>query len=134
MGSIQNFAFISLAFILISSLTHDASVAQGRQIVRNPIEVVKGMDVLNRDKKEMERSLLGSRPPRCEVRCSNCGHCEAIQVPIGIAPQQKVKPGEGGSHSVHDSTPTAEYSRGDDTTNYKAMSWRCKCGDFIFNP
>ncbi|KAF3446706.1 hypothetical protein FNV43_RR11886 [Rhamnella rubrinervis] len=25
-------------------------------------------------------------------------------------------------------------SRGDDISNYKPLSWKCKCGDYFFNP
>ncbi|XP_057532529.1 uncharacterized protein LOC130810471 isoform X2 [Amaranthus tricolor] len=79
------------------------------------------------EEKLIERALIGSRPPRCEGRCNNCGHCEAIQVPI--VPQQ----GFPRSHFMH-SRPTIAYSRGDSLSNYKPMSWKCKCGHSIFNP
>jgi len=69
----------------------------------------------------VKRELIGSRPPRCEGRCKNCGHCEAIQVPI--APQQ-------GFPSTH----FRVNSRGDNLLNYKPISWKCKCGNSIFNP
>ncbi|BBG95284.1 EPIDERMAL PATTERNING FACTOR-like protein 2 [Prunus dulcis] len=40
--------------------------------------------------------------------------------------------------SLPDSTRTSPknvaYSRGDDITNYKPISWKCKCGDLLFNP
>ncbi|KAL5705949.1 hypothetical protein ACHQM5_024173 [Ranunculus cassubicifolius] len=66
---------------------------------------------------------IGSRPPRCERRCSTCGHCEAVQVPA--VPQIKGK--------NKDSFSTVSM-RGDYSSNYKPMSWKCKCGDMIFNP
>ncbi|KAL9250084.1 EPIDERMAL PATTERNING FACTOR-like protein [Drosera capensis] len=140
MGRTQNCAFccrkryllVSLAVILISSMTQDASMVQGRQIMTNWIQNVKESEKQIGDKNVAERSLIGSRPPRCESRCRNCRHCEAIQVPV--TPQQRFKPAEGGTHSLQNSTPTTQYTRGDDMTNYIPMSWRCKCGDFIFNP
>ncbi|PKU86097.1 EPIDERMAL PATTERNING FACTOR-like protein 2 [Dendrobium catenatum] len=52
--------------------------------------------------------MIGSRPPRCKGICLNCGPCEAVQVPA---------------------TP-----QGDESSNYKPMNWKCKCGKFIFNP
>lgn len=79
----------------------------------------------------MMRGLIGSRPPRCErVRCRSCGHCEAIQVPTN--PQTKF-------HSPSSSSSSSEiidldYIRGDDNSNYKPMSWKCKCGNSIYNP
>ncbi|ONK74540.1 uncharacterized protein A4U43_C03F7420 [Asparagus officinalis] len=65
-------------------------------------------------------SMIGSRPPRCERRCISCGHCEAIQVPV--APQKV----EHFSNVIN--------SRSEDTSNYKPMNWKCKCGSRILNP
>ncbi|EXB75635.1 hypothetical protein L484_026111 [Morus notabilis] len=97
---------------------------------------------------------IGSRPPRCERRCSGCGPCEAVQVPV--VPQLLQN-----HHMMSRSRTTnnffsfsgfkqllcsvnckrskrtknfVTYSRGDDFSNYKPMSWKCKCGDFLFNP
>lgn len=83
------------------------------------------------DQKMVMRGLIGSSPPRCErVRCHLCGHCEAIQVPTNH--QTKL-------HSPSSSFSSSEitnldYIRGEDTTNYKPMSWKCKCGNSIYNP
>ncbi|CAN8328415.1 unnamed protein product [Cochlearia groenlandica] len=84
----------------------------------------------DQDKKMMMRGLIGSSPPRCErVRCRSCGHCEAIQVPTN--PQIK-------HHSPSSSSEIIglDYIRGgdDSSTNYKPMSWKCKCGNSIYNP
>lgn len=80
---------------------------------------------------------IGSTPPRCDRRCNKCGHCEAVQVPV--VPQLQNRNGK--SHSFFASKRTKasylkniEYSRGDFISNYKPMSWKCKCGDFFFNP
>ncbi|URE01600.1 EPIDERMAL PATTERNING FACTOR-like protein [Musa troglodytarum] len=59
-------------------------------------------------------AMLGSRPPRCEGRCLTCGQCEAIQVPA--VPQEK-------SGTRHFST--AITARGDDSSIYKPLSWKC---------
>lgn len=78
--------------------------------------------------RESEMSLIGSSPPRCErVRCRTCGHCEAIQVPMN--PQTKLHHSPSSSEIIN-----LDYSRGDDSTNYKPMSWKCKCGNSIYNP
>ncbi|GMH14707.1 hypothetical protein Nepgr_016548 [Nepenthes gracilis] len=92
-------------------------VVEGRDIPkhRTPPTMVK-------EEKEVLRSEIGSRPPRCEQRCSSCGHCEAIQVPAN--PQ--VKSSYGFSHIA--------YARGDYVSSYKPMNWKCKCGASIFNP
>nr|XP_018682024.1 PREDICTED: EPIDERMAL PATTERNING FACTOR-like protein 2 [Musa acuminata subsp. malaccensis] len=70
------------------------------------------------------RALVGSRPPICERRCITCGHCEAVQVPV--IPQEKKSRSRQflGTATV----------RGDYSSNYKPLSWKCKCGDLIFDP
>ncbi|GFP78860.1 epidermal patterning factor-like protein 2, partial [Phtheirospermum japonicum] len=74
------------------------------------------------------RARIGSQPPRCERRCSSCGHCEAIQVPTN--PQIRRRREIANSTAVS----VIAYARGDDNSNYKPMSWKCKCGNLIFNP
>ncbi|CAA6667456.1 unnamed protein product [Spirodela intermedia] len=70
------------------------------------------------------RALIGSRPPLCERRCRACGHCEPVQVPA--VPQARA----GGGRF-----PAALAYRGDDgSSNYKPVSWKCKCGNLIMNP
>ncbi|KAF5791524.1 putative EPIDERMAL PATTERNING FACTOR-like protein [Helianthus annuus] len=99
---------ISLLFLLL--------FAQGRMLAtQSQVE----------EEKTILRGQIGSRPPRCERRCGSCGHCEAIQVPT--TPQTKTA-----INGVKN--PTLEYARGDYSSNYKPMSWKCKCGSFIFNP
>lgn len=75
------------------------------------------------EEKLMVRALIGSRPPICERRCMTCGHCEAVQVPV--IPRER--------------NPTRRFwgiatLRGDYSSNYKPLSWKCKCGNRIFNP
>ncbi|KAK8944012.1 EPIDERMAL PATTERNING FACTOR-like protein 2 [Platanthera guangdongensis] len=65
---------------------------------------------------------IGSRPPRCEEICRACGRCEAVQVP---AMRQRR---ENASFS------DLMYRKRDDGSNYKPLSWKCKCGDLILNP
>uniref|UniRef100_A0A7C8YPK5 Epidermal patterning factor-like protein n=1 Tax=Opuntia streptacantha TaxID=393608 RepID=A0A7C8YPK5_OPUST len=64
---------------------------------------------------------MGSRPPRCDGKCRNCGHCEAIQVPTtnSVSPIMR---------------SSVAYARGDGYSDYKPMSWKCKCGQSLFNP
>ena len=74
------------------------------------------------------RAQIGSRPPKCDRRCRSCGHCEAIQVPTN--PQvQNVK-----INSLSSKFSSIAYSRGNYNSNYKPMSWKCKCGNLVFNP
>ncbi|URD94350.1 EPIDERMAL PATTERNING FACTOR-like protein [Musa troglodytarum] len=75
------------------------------------------------EERAMARALIGSRPPICERRCVTCGHCEAVQVPV--IPQEESRSRQFlGVASL----------RGDFSSNYKPLSWKCKCGDVIFNP
>ncbi|XP_027356712.1 EPIDERMAL PATTERNING FACTOR-like protein 2 [Abrus precatorius] len=113
--------------LFASTLTNIVFMAEGRAI-SNLIEVTK-KDMKDGESIMVAKAQIGSRPPKCEKRCRNCGHCEAVQVPV--VPQIQ-------SHRRH--FPTARgtvvvtYSRGDDLSNYKPMSWKCKCGDYYFNP
>ncbi|GJN23772.1 hypothetical protein PR202_gb11451 [Eleusine coracana subsp. coracana] len=82
------------------------------------------------------RGVIGSRPPSCEGRCRSCGHCEAVQVPISPKELQKKKKQLG-----HGSRAAATVAGGrpmpdsyDDHSNYKPLSWRCKCGRHILEP
>ncbi|KAK1323787.1 EPIDERMAL PATTERNING FACTOR-like protein 2 [Acorus calamus] len=115
-----------LLFILIARSTQLLFMAEGR-LVRKPLEASK---VGEGDDKAFMRAMIGSRPPSCDRRCSSCGHCEAVQVPA--VPQDKKNKIGHSSASSKSSITTS--SRGDDTTNYKPMSWKCKCGDLILNP
>lgn len=114
-----------LLFLSILSSTHFSFMAAGRAIPES--ERLISPEVVVEEEKAIVRARIGSRPPRCERRCQSCGHCEAIQVPTN--PQVKSGP------SKNSSLPSnVQYARGEDNSNYKPMSWKCKCGDFIFNP
>ncbi|GMN40036.1 hypothetical protein TIFTF001_009261 [Ficus carica] len=87
--------------------------------------------------------IIGSRPPRCERRCRACGHCEAVQVPV--VPQILVSRSRSSLISAKTTRSTTRAKNNDnyhlvadsrsvDFSNYKPMSWKCKCGDFLFNP
>ncbi|XP_018837567.1 EPIDERMAL PATTERNING FACTOR-like protein 2 [Juglans regia] len=121
----------SLLFVLlVSSSTKVRFMAEGRGIP----ELVKAAQERIEEKKvvRMVRTQIGSRPPSCERRCSNCEHCEAVQVPIVPRVLQKT-PRTNHFSAAAVATPTIAYSR-DGVSNYKPMCWKCKCGDFIFNP
>ncbi|KAM3310353.1 hypothetical protein ACQJBY_031194 [Aegilops geniculata] len=86
------------------------------------------------------RGVIGSRPPSCAGRCRSCGHCEAVQVPI--SPQELRKRKRRKELGRHGSR-VAEAGGGggrampssyDDHSNYKPLSWRCKCGRLILSP
>ncbi|RWW83223.1 hypothetical protein BHE74_00008282 [Ensete ventricosum] len=98
-------------------MTAYASLASGRPFFMLQEVAKEGEEM------KVGEAMLGSRPPRCEGRCLTCGQCEAIQVPA--VPQEK-------SGTRHFST--AITARGDDSTIYKPLSWKCKCGGIILNP
>ncbi|MFS7971110.1 putative EPIDERMAL PATTERNING FACTOR-like protein [Helianthus anomalus] len=60
--------------------------------------------------------ILGSRPPRCVHKCVNCRPCEATLV---IPPHYKTIRYRDQSHYED---------------NYYLLSWKCKCGDKLFQP
>ncbi|XP_043711432.1 EPIDERMAL PATTERNING FACTOR-like protein 2 [Telopea speciosissima] len=133
MGSSQDYCncshtslhlIVSLFFLLLWSSTQARLKAEGRANVKL-VEVNQAQ--MGSQENAAVRSLIGSRPPTCEGKCSSCGHCEAIQVPA--IPKQR------NGNSTHSSkVSTIAYSRSEDNSNYKPMSWKCKCGDMIFNP
>ncbi|XP_037427641.1 EPIDERMAL PATTERNING FACTOR-like protein 2 [Triticum dicoccoides] len=87
------------------------------------------------------RGVIGSRPPSCAGRCRSCGHCEAVQVPIspqelGKRKKRRKELGRHGSRAAEagGGGRRAMPSSYDDHSNYKPLSWRCKCGRLILTP
>ncbi|KAK7309132.1 hypothetical protein RJT34_05623 [Clitoria ternatea] len=112
---------ISLLFLIISSWTQLGFVTEGRKTLGK-----NGFYQTVHDDKATVRAQIGSRPPRCERRCRSCAHCEAIQVPTN--PQAL-------NEKINTSTlSNVAYAKGEGGSNYKPMSWKCKCGNLIFNP
>ncbi|XP_039011638.1 EPIDERMAL PATTERNING FACTOR-like protein 2 [Hibiscus syriacus] len=120
--------FIFLLFLMISTTTQMRyNKAEGKP---NPTSANSFSKTINEEEAMVLKGQIGSRPPRCERRCSWCGHCEAIQVPTN--PQVR----DGNDHSSSTSISDVAHARksGDYNSNYKPLSWKCKCGSFIFNP
>jgi hypothetical protein len=86
------------------------------------------------------RALIGSRPPRCERVCMSCGHCEAVQVPIVPLDQHLLQKSSGAGAGAGATNTNAAVSaalftyRVDGITNYKPLSWKCRCGGTIVDP
>ncbi|KAG5070003.1 hypothetical protein AAZX31_01G183700 [Glycine max] len=120
-GQRLSFLSISLCFLIISSWTQMGLVTEGRKTPKQ-----NGFYQAVHDDKAMVRAQIGSRPPKCERRCRSCGHCEAIQVPTNPQAQN----GKINSSTVS----TIAFTMGEGGSNYKPMSWKCKCGNRIFNP
>ncbi|XP_074572298.1 EPIDERMAL PATTERNING FACTOR-like protein 2 [Curcuma longa] len=120
MGLLHWISSLLLFILLFGSTAFNHSV-DGRSLFRL-LEIASGV------REQKVRALIGSRPPMCERRCRGCSHCEAIQVPV--IPQALNKAGKKESLAM----AMASDLRGDISSNYKPLSWKCKCGDFIFNP
>ncbi|KAK1416785.1 hypothetical protein QVD17_25901 [Tagetes erecta] len=65
-----------------------------------------------------KKKILGSRPPGCVNKCMNCSPCRATLV---IPPHHKMI-------GYRDQS-----SHGEDDCYY-LLSWKCKCGDKLFQP
>ncbi|XP_071715475.1 EPIDERMAL PATTERNING FACTOR-like protein 8 [Rutidosis leptorrhynchoides] len=91
---------IITVFILFS-LTLSDSISVNEQVTR-----VK-----------QSKKILGSRPPGCVNKCSNCNPCRATLV---IPPHHKTMDRYQSSHGDEDC--------------YYLLSWKCKCGDKLFQP
>ncbi|KAL3813721.1 hypothetical protein ACJIZ3_014989 [Penstemon smallii] len=119
---------VSFLIIVISTSSHLRLLSvEGRKLAQN----TDNSKTMKEEKGKMSRVQIGSRPPHCERRCSSCANCEAIQVPTN--PPIKISKIKKSTSTV--SAIIAAYARGDDdSSNYKPMSWKCKCGSFIFNP
>ncbi|KAL8472832.1 hypothetical protein ACS0TY_029886 [Phlomoides rotata] len=133
MGSTHNFVIFFLILVISTRLFN----AQGRKLGPTPPDYSKVSSVFIypftltacllcavffQEEKTRWRVRIGSRPPRCERRCDSCGHCEAIQVPTNPPPRTK------------NATSVVINGRDYGNSNYKPMSWKCKCGSLFFNP
>ncbi|KAL5575701.1 hypothetical protein UlMin_017400 [Ulmus minor] len=67
-------------------------------------------------REEERKMVLGSRPPGCVNKCLNCRPCTATLV----IPSHQKKRLQTSSH-------------GDDDTYY-LLSWRCRCGNKLYQP
>ncbi|KAI8550151.1 hypothetical protein RHMOL_Rhmol06G0082400 [Rhododendron molle] len=134
----QKLIFPLISLLILSSLTNAGYMVEGRtisklfhsasQVDHAPKGIREEKVVVSVAGVGRRRALIGSRPPRCDRRCSSCGHCEAIQVPI--VPLLR-------NHNNMHATPirsSIASSRGEYISNYKPICWKCKCGDFIFDP
>ncbi|PRQ27590.1 hypothetical protein RchiOBHm_Chr6g0306881 [Rosa chinensis] len=137
---------IPILLLLVSSFsTHFSFIAQATRPIPTKLpEATTGGNVLNEENagggERVNARQIGSRPPQCQRRCGGCGHCVAVQVPVVPQVQQSHNNGAKRSSSSAASTrktspKSTAYSRGgDELSNYKPISWRCKCGDLFFNP
>ncbi|KAK4274228.1 hypothetical protein QN277_017486 [Acacia crassicarpa] len=121
--------YLLTLFASTSIFTQKGFMAEGREIpTLTPVSnSYKGMEEPGLVKEW--KPQIGSRPPRCEGRCTSCGRCEAVQVPVTPQVQR-----HGRTGTTRSETRVIPLSRSDDLSNYKPMSWKCKCGNYFFNP
>ncbi|XVF74734.1 hypothetical protein PTKIN_Ptkin13bG0135700 [Pterospermum kingtungense] len=66
---------------------------------------------------QQSNTVLGSKPPGCVNKCLSCRPCMATLV----IPSHRWKNFKATYH-------------GDEGDNYYLLSWKCKCGDKLFQP
>ncbi|TVU40977.1 hypothetical protein EJB05_14473 [Eragrostis curvula] len=129
--------FFSVLLLLTSSMETTFSEAR-----RLPLRRLLETDTTTKEQEAAEtmeakpegRALIGSRPPRCERVCMSCGHCEAVQVPI-VPQVEHHKRAHQEQVLGADAVGAAMFSyRVNGITNYKPLSWKCRCGGAILDP
>ncbi|KAK9923132.1 hypothetical protein M0R45_031565 [Rubus argutus] len=60
---------------------------------------------------QQTKLVMGSGPPSCYMKCQGCTPCTATLV-----------------------TVPAHHPRGEEDEPYYPQTWRCKCGDRLFDP
>ncbi|OEL15881.1 hypothetical protein BAE44_0023098 [Dichanthelium oligosanthes] len=114
------FFLLSLVLLLISSTAHATGHAQAAAITQQGMGGVESM----------MRTIAGSRPPSCAGMCWWCGgrRCVAVQVPITPQDKQATSHGRPRRGGASASAKRQQPSSYDDHSNYKPLSWRCRCG------
>ncbi|CDO98149.1 unnamed protein product [Coffea canephora] len=102
---------VSVSAILISSLICLPSRSGSPAVGMMPSNTNSDQNAL-----QGRKMVLGSRPPGCVNKCMSCQPCKATLV---IPPHQD----EGSRKLAH---------REDDS--YYLLSWKCRCGDKLFQP
>ncbi|CAD6226952.1 unnamed protein product [Miscanthus lutarioriparius] len=125
------FLFYILLLLLLASSMEEVAFSDANTGVTDKVMAANKKEAA-RIKWEREtegrRSLIGSRPPRCERVCTSCGHCEAVQVPI-VPQEEKTRAATAVTLAAAMFT-----NRVDGITSYKPLSWKCRCGGTILDP
>ncbi|KAL0319144.1 UNVERIFIED_CONTAM: EPIDERMAL PATTERNING FACTOR-like protein 2 [Sesamum angustifolium] len=74
------------------------------------------------DNEQLRKMVLGSRPPACVNKCKSCKPCEATLV---IPPHQS-------SRIENANYQQLSSHREDDS--YYLLSWKCRCGNKLYQP
>ncbi|XP_057772843.1 EPIDERMAL PATTERNING FACTOR-like protein 6 [Salvia miltiorrhiza] len=101
----RNHNHLFLTFALTSIFLSSLAPSSGGMIRASP------------DEEELRKMVLGSRPPACVNRCMSCRPCEATLV---IPPHRTTIKWEKSSHREDDS--------------YYLLSWKCRCGNKLYQP
>ncbi|WCJ40554.1 EPIDERMAL PATTERNING FACTOR-like protein 2 [Euphorbia peplus] len=72
---------------------------------------------------EEEKTVLGSKPPGCVNKCLNCRPCMATLV--DPSHHQKI---------IKSFKFVSSHSHDDDNNGYYLLSWKCRCGNKLFQP
>ncbi|KAG2631509.1 EPIDERMAL PATTERNING FACTOR-like protein 2 [Panicum virgatum] len=136
--------FFSILLILTSSM--EVAHSDARSLLEVGVGKAQDEDAAAiRGEMRGWRALIGSRPPRCERVCMSYGHCEAVQVPI-VPQDRRQKRAAAASTGAADEEERVVAAaaaamraamftyRVDDITNYKPLSWKCRCGGTILDP
>lgn len=75
---------------------------------------------------QQKKKILGSRPPACVNKCLSCRPCMATLV----IPPHHTKSKTGSTTNFQKSN---KYSSDEDDTYY-LLSWKCKCGNKVYQP
>ncbi|RLN35741.1 EPIDERMAL PATTERNING FACTOR-like protein 2 [Panicum miliaceum] len=115
----------------------EAAYSDARRLPLRLLEVGASKDEEAATRGEMRgrRALIGSRPPRCERVCMSCGHCEAVQVPVVPQDRRQKRAAADQEERGVAAVGAAMFTyRVDGITNYKPLSWKCRCGGTILDP
>ncbi|KAL3633046.1 hypothetical protein CASFOL_026030 [Castilleja foliolosa] len=86
-----------------------------------------GIKEASRNEEELRKMILGSRPPGCVNKCMSCSPCEAILV---IPPLKKNKMIKRDNNNYYHQESL--WHRDDD--RYYLLSWKCRCGNKLYQP
>ncbi|XP_058010288.1 EPIDERMAL PATTERNING FACTOR-like protein 8 [Hevea brasiliensis] len=103
-------ALVTVAFVSCLTFLPPKSAAQGLVLSSNG-------ENLQQQRKHM---VLGSKPPGCVNKCFSCKPCMAtLVVP---------------SHQKDPTFKALSHGDDDDSGRYYLLSWKCRCGNKLFQP
>ncbi|XP_052176878.1 EPIDERMAL PATTERNING FACTOR-like protein 8 [Diospyros lotus] len=71
--------------------------------------------------KQTMKMVVGSKPPECVDKCMSCRPCMAALVPIPPSPY---------TEGIKDPSSHGE----EEEDRYYLLSWKCRCGDKLYQP